>query len=393
MLGRQPAIGLAELESLFSAPLVQPAGRQAAILDLPHDQVDFDRLGSVIKFGQLLTTLDSTSWPAIENYLRQHIQAIMADTPEGKIKLGISQYGFEVTGAKLGALGLTLKKHLRSDGRSVRVVPNKEAELSSAQVYHNGLASATGCELLVVRDGQRTHIGRTTKVQDINAYAARDQGRPKRDARVGMLPPKLAQTIINLAAGTDPAKGQLLLDPFCGTGVVLQEAALMGYNTYGTDLEQRMIDFSARNLAWLAEQFPDLALPEPKLETGDATAHRWQPVPALIAAETYLGQPFTTVPTPEKLEQVRSACNTIHRKFLQNLASQIPSGTRLCLAVPAWQTRAGHFVHLSTLDHLEELGYNRMSFKHVETSKDRNDLVYARADQIVARELLVITKN
>jgi len=108
-----------------------------------------------------------------------------------------------------------------------------------------------------------------------------------------MLPPKLAQIIVNLATGPlpddkmssicdipadqiipQPHLGQTLLDPFCGTGVLLQEAALMGYNVYGSDLEARMVDYTAQNLAWLETTYR-LEPIQPKLEKGDATAHHW----------------------------------------------------------------------------------------------------------------------
>lgn len=400
ILGRQPALGLAELERLYGAGNLYPAGPIAALLTKPADQVDFARLGGSIKMGHLLATLSTTDWAAVETYLRKNLPALLQDAPEGKLKLGLSLHGYNISVAKLNAAGLTLKKTLRqsplTSGRSVRLVPNKDLELNSAQVLHNNLAGPTGCEILVVRDSQRTHIARTTNVQDIDAYAARDQGRPKRDARVGMLPPKLAQIIVNLAVGnTAPSHGHVVLDPFCGTGVVLQEAILMGYGAFGSDLEPRMVDFSRKNLEWLAGQHPRQAANghDVRLEAGDATSHQWSPTPQFVAGETYLGQPFASLPSPEKLEQVRSACNLIHRKFLQNIGRQLPAGSQLCLAVPAWQVKPGQFQHLSTLDHLEELGYNRMSFKHVEVSKGTNDLVYARADQIVARELLVLTKK
>jgi len=48
----------------------------------------------------------------------------------------------------------------------------------------------------------------------------------------------------------------------------------------------------------------------------------------------------------------------IIEKFLRNIASQLQPGTRLCLAVPAWQAPSGHFHHLPLLDHLAEMGYN-----------------------------------
>jgi tRNA G10 N-methylase Trm11 len=390
ILGRQPALGLAELESLYGSDAVQPAGPIAAVVSLDPQAIDFPRLGGTIKLGRILARLDTTDWNKIEKQLRPIVTAELDSIPEGKLKVGISIHGLDISVAKLNAAGLTLKKIIRSadKSRSVRIVPNKEPELNSAQVLHNGLATSTGMELLLVRDGTATLVARTTAVQDIDAYAARDQGRPKRDARVGMLPPKLAQTIVNLATGdTKPSADTIVLDPFCGTGVILQEALLMGYGVYGTDLEPRMIEFTAKNLEWLQDNLG--RLPPAKLEVGDATKHRWDPTPSIVACEGYLGQPFTAFPGGEKLAEIRNTCNTILRKFLQNISRQIPAGTRLCLAVPAWQQSAGKFVHLPTLDHLEELGYNRISFEHVENK----DLVYARADQIVARELLVLTKQ
>lgn len=388
ILGRQPALGLAELESLFGSDAVLPAGPIAALLEVDATTIDFNRLGGSLKLARVLTKLESTQWPAIEKQLRKAIEAQLQYVPEGKIKIGLSVHGFDITLPKLNATGLTLKKTIKNAGRSVRVVPNKELELNSAQVLHNGLTTPTGIELLVVRDGSTTIIAQTTASQDIEAYATRDQGRPKRDARVGMLPPKLAQTIINLAtASTAPDPETIILDPFCGTGVILQEALLMNYGTYGTDVEPRMIDYTTKNLDWL--QATHDSQPATKLEIGDATAHTWQPAPTVVACEGYLGQPFTVFPGGEKLAEIRNTCNTILRKSLQNLAGQLAPGSRLCLAVPAWQQSTGQYVHLPTLDHLEELGYNRVSFKHV----DDKDLVYARADQIVARELLVLTKN
>ena len=424
ILGRQPAIGLAELESLFGAEAIQTAGPIAATLTVEPKDVGFLRLGGGIKLARYLVSIDTIQWTAIEKTLRQLIQKNVQYIPEGKIKFGLSVHGFDISVAKLNASGLSLKKAFRAAGRSVRVIPNKELELNSAQVLHNQLTSPVGIEFLIIRNGSTTIIAQTTNIQDIDAYAARDQGRPKRDARVGMLPPKLAQTIVNLASGQNPPTAEhMLLDPFCGTGVILQEALLMGYSVYGTDLEPRMVEYSGKNLDWLHEQGlsadttnaaqaePITAQAEPTvdLETGDATSYIWKPAPHLIATETYLGQPFNSFPPAEKLAEVRNVCNVILRKFLQNIGSQIKPGTRLCLAIPAWQHAGGSFTHLPTLDHLEELGYNRVSFKHVGSTEnyidqigqknDRNDLkgqsslVYARTDQIVARELLVLIKT
>ncbi|HET6924929.1 MAG TPA: hypothetical protein VFH39_03825, partial [Candidatus Saccharimonadales bacterium] len=63
--------------------------------------------------------------------------------------------------------------------------------------------------------------------------------------------------------------------------------------------------------------------------------------------------------------------------------------TRLCLAVPAWQTSANQFKHLPLIDQIRDLGYNRVSFEHVRDDQ----LLYYREDQIVARQLLVLTRK
>jgi tRNA G10 N-methylase Trm11 len=139
--------------------------------------------------------------------------------------------------------------------------------LNSAQVLHNKLTTKGAWELLVIKDGKNTILAQTIFVQDIEAYAARDQARPARDARVGMLPPKLAQIMINLA---NPPKDAAILDPFCGTGVVLQEAMLMGFSTVGTDLEARMVEYTKKNLDWLNDKFQPLNS-NYKVEQGDAT--------------------------------------------------------------------------------------------------------------------------
>ncbi|HTE21686.1 MAG TPA: hypothetical protein VK674_01450 [Candidatus Limnocylindria bacterium] len=399
ILGRQPALGLAELESLFGEAALQPLGATAALLDIAPTDFPMTRLGSTIKAAKLLTYLPFTDWEKIERYLEEELPRHTRFLAPGKVRLGLSTYGLKVNIKRQNATGLTLKKVVRNppegEGRSVRVVPNVSNELNTAQVTHNQLTGPTGLELVLIHDGSRTVLAQTVAVQDIEAYAARDQKRPKRDARVGMLPPKLAQILINLAVSdADPKYGGVLLDPFCGTGVILQEASLMGFDIAGSDLDERMVGYTAGNLQWLARQPGSNIIPQSedelfcKLDVGDATSFNWKPIPNFIACETYLGRPFSSEPTPEKLREVLQDVNTIHKKFLRNVARQTKPGFRMCIAVPAWKSGSG-FRHLPTLDSLEDLGYTRVSFAHVRDE----DLVYHRPGQIVARELVVLTRK
>ncbi|HSH17948.1 MAG TPA: DNA methyltransferase [Candidatus Saccharimonadales bacterium] len=407
ILGRQPALGLSELESLYGAAAVRPVGAaaaapQAALLDVPAGDVDFERLGGSLKLARVLTVLDTTDWRQVSDALVDSAPEHTDALPEGKLTIGLSVYGLRVSPAAIQAAGLNIKKAIRKSknnpGRSVRLVPNKELELNTAQVLHNNLTAENGWELLLIRDGNKTIMARTTAVQDIESYTRRDRERPKRDARVGMLPPKLAQIIINLATrsvhGEDKARVQVfdeaptILDPFCGTGVVLLEAKLAGFNVYGTDIEPRMIEYTQANLDWLPGHYA-VSDAGTKLEIGDATTHTWQPRPEFLACETYLGRPFTSLPSPEVLNQTISEVNLILKKFLKNIHGQLPPDARLCIAVPAWQTKPGRFKHLPLIDQIQNMGYNRISFEH--TSDE--DLLYYREGQVVARQLLVLEKK
>jgi tRNA G10 N-methylase Trm11 len=204
-----------------------------------------------------------------------------------------------------------------------------------------------------------------------------------------MLPPKLAQIMINLAVGSSPDP-LIILDPFCGTGVVLQEALLMGYQAYGSDISSQMINYTKQNLDWLRQHFDIAKLPEPVLEVKDATSAIWQSHFDAIVSELLLGPPLTKLPKTVELDLIRQRCDQELTDFLKNIAPQMSTNTRMCLAVPAWQVAEGQFIRLPSLDHLHLLGYNQPSF--VELLKPTG-LIYARSNQRVARELLIITRN
>jgi tRNA (guanine10-N2)-dimethyltransferase len=57
---------------------------------------------------------------------------------------------------------------------------------------------------------------------------------------------KLARCMVNLAR---PKTGELVFDPFCGTGTMLIEAALIGCRAVGLDIQRRMARGTLKNLA------------------------------------------------------------------------------------------------------------------------------------------------
>lgn len=379
VLGRQPLISVAELEAQFSG--VRLMGAELAEFESEREP-EIARLGGTLKIAM-----------PIEGTL---VPWLLERPTEGKITLGVSDCSRRATARTATAEALKCKRILAKRGQSVRVVPNRAATLSSATSFHNHLTSETKIELLKV--GGRYY--RVIQVQNINAYARRDQERPARDAKVGMLPPKLAQILINLAGELRP--GATILDPFCGTGVVLQEALLMGYRAYGTDVSERMVEYSQRNLEWLAgargqagtrrvadDSGAGTGARDFRVEVGDATKFSWQPPIGAVAAEVYLGPPMSVPPAEMKLKAAKQECGGILLGCLRNLAGQLTPGTPVVLAVPAWRRPNGAYERLNLLDEIEQLGYNVRSFKNLAQS----DLLYHREQQVVAREIIVLRKK
>ena len=387
IFGKTPLISLAETEAVISSDKIKPIKNIGCLIDSDDTPIDINYLGGSTKLANLINSINTTDWNDVRKYLEKNYEDIFKPKSGNKLKIGLSLYGYkEVSLGEVNATGLTIKRLLKKTHQtSSRIIENKNHELNTAQVTHGKLLSNAGHEILIIKNSDKTLVCRTKSVQDIDSYASRDFKRPKRDSYVGMLPPKLAQTIINLADGK--SKSAHLLDPFCGTGVLMQEGLLKGWAVTGSDLDQKMIDYSRENLDWLQKNFG------PKgtvlgLYAADATTHKWMEPFDTIACETYLGRPLSSQPSSEVLNKITRDCDTIHRKFLENVAKQTQKGFRMCIAVPSWHIN-GKFKHLPTLDNLSALGYNRISFVHVGDKK----LIYHRKGQQVARELVVLERT
>lgn len=386
ILGRQPNLGLAELERVFGSSRVRQLNHTTASFEAPT--FDIQKFGGFLKAGEIIESLTSTSWDDLTKKINNHFLAQWENSPQ-KITLGISVYDYSINTKEIQKLALNLKKQLKKKSVSLRIIPNTEPALNTATSHHNKLGlSPNKIELLITKTNQQQLIvAISTGAQNITAYQQRDQARPKRDAFVGMLPPKLAQIMLNLAIGQNQDQKLTILDPFCGTGVILQEALLMGHSVIGTDLSPKMIDYSQINLTWLSKKHHLKG--RYQLHPADARDATWQTPFAHVISETYLGQPLSGYPSQDKLLAIRQNCNHLISQFLKNISAQSPIGTTFCLAVPAWKKPDGSFDTLPILDNLTKFKLTTIKLNLT----DNDHLLYFRDDQIVARKLLILEKN
>ncbi len=365
ILGRQSILSLAELEAVTGADAITPIDSHALLAVKP----DLAKLGGVIKLAQVV--YDD---PNLD------LEAIALQLPGGseKLNLGLSLYG-KFTPADPIRLGMELKKRLRTS-RSVRLVLPKRPSLAltAAQLKFNHLDTSNP-ELIILATKDRTIAAVTTSYQDVDAYSQRDYGRPSRDARVGMLPPKLAQILINLS-GTSQG---LVYDPFCGTGVVLQEARLMGRPILGSDIDAKMVRAAQDNMQWLSGQSKQL--PEWQVVQANATNVAMPPDVTTIVSEGYLGPAFSGSPSTKQLDDADAEISQLTTRFLKHLATSTPAELPVVLCLPAWQ--AGQRLP-GVVDQISRLGYTTRQFVHAPYP-----LIYQRPGQTVGRLILVMKRS
>ena len=91
----------------------------------------------------------------------------------------------------------------------------------------------------------RVHVGRRLASVDRASYEKR-KNRYMPFVYPASLHPKFSRAAVNL---TQVGMGGRLLDPFCGTGSIVAEAALAGLESVGSDLSDKMVEGARRNLA------------------------------------------------------------------------------------------------------------------------------------------------
>jgi len=100
-------------------------------------------------------------------------------------------------------------------------------------------------EFRAVLSEDRCYFGKVLFHFDRGGFDVRNPG--KRDFfHPGVMMPRMARTLVNLSCA-EP--GDLLLDPFCGTGGILIESDILGIRGIGTDFDPLMIDGSRKNMA------------------------------------------------------------------------------------------------------------------------------------------------
>jgi tRNA G10 N-methylase Trm11 len=293
-------------------------------------------------------------------------------------------------------LSQKIKEELRSWGIKSGCLAIKERALSTVSVNIN-LLKKSGTEFVFISGKDKVWGGKTISVQDYEGYSKRDYGRPARDDKSGMTPPKLAKIMINLA---DQTRESFVADPFCGSGTFLGEMILLGFNKiWGSDISTKAIGDSKQNIDWLMEEFKiDKDKIDLQIRVEDATEISkkigLKQVNAIVC-EPYLGSNKLRSFNERKIENEIKYIEDLYLKTFLEFKKILKYDGKIVIIFPVINYKGKNF-HLNILGKIRELGFHQSDYCEKQDKlglnlTKRKTIVYYRPKQTVIREILIFS--
>lgn len=393
VFGNHPRLSLAEYRATRKQVPPKPRlmAHGAVVEDPEWNGADLmNLLGGTVKLGDVILSCEA------ETLDPERLAELCAEHPRGSDVA----FGFSVIGGTPGVRRrlerhpLHLKRALKERGIKSRWVTSKDSPALSPAAVAKLKLTTEGYDFVLLVDGTTVHVGFTTHVQNADAWSLRDYGRPDRDDENGMLPPKLARMMVNLASVEN---GQTLLDPFCGSGTVLMEAAIAtgAEHIIGSDIDPALIAACEKNNEWLAahEVVTRKDLERIRMFTSDVKKiadHLVGTRVDRVVTEGDLGPPLRGHEQQAQLDKNKAIIEALWNETLGALHPLLVPGARMVACWPSFKTeRAMARVNLD--EQLASLGY-----RHLNPLGDWDEteapLVYHREKQRVARRIVILER-
>lgn len=348
VLGSAGELAQAELRSVLgSAASVRGCGDVATAEAFDQERMTLaalqERLGGTVKTGWIVAHVEEVAGVAAA------LEGLVVALRPGVARLpfGISVYGGEHRGraAALKAgyekLGMTVKRALKSRDVAAKFTTAASVPVLSSVVVTRQKLVGDGIEFCLIPRKDGVAIGVTETVQDYEEWSARDYGRPARDALRGMLPPKVARMMVNIAGGD--AVRDTLLDPYCGVGTVLTEAMAVGHRRLiGSDVDQAAIEATRQNVAFEAARRGVAVEPQLLCARAEALATFLPPRSVeRVVSEMDLGEPRKGHESRAQLERRLAPLSLMYAQGLNALAHIVTKDAVLIMAFPVYKTPQG----------------------------------------------------
>lgn len=393
-LGNTPELSIQEIVSVYpdlKISVIAPDLISAELKDDAEPTEMISRLGGIVKIIKQLTKLDVAGTDA-----GQVVADQIADILSGqdKVQFVVSELGRDHL--PLIDTGL-IKRKLEEYGTKARFRDAPRHGASAAILKNNKKVrelyaiqtSTSRTELKSPGESREptTIIAETVAVQDIDDWTNRDRNKPYFDAKKGMLPPKVARMMVNLALGSTPMNqlsDTTMLDPFCGSGTILLEASMLGCNAIGSDQDPDATLGTKQNLEWLQQDYQltnkTLVL---QFDATKLSLPQEQRVDFLVT-EPFLGKPN---PNVAKLSFVYKGLERLYLGAFKHWTKILKNDARVVIIFPIVQAlyngRKKTFSLGHLIDKLETLGYTTVS----------EPVLYHRPNAVVQRQIYQFKYN
>ena len=197
-----------------------------------------------------------------------------------------------------------------------------------------------------------------------------------------MISIRLAKILINLAMAKP---GSLLLDPFCGYGILLQEAMLMNINTAGFDINRECADASKANLMWTASATTALQITGYSIQTAGIFQESLKKQTAQ-QQRTLHGTLLKKIPVKSEAVKIIAELQPIYRDVLRELAWIVKG--HIVIIVPRFRLYSGERIKFNFEKMLHDF-----SLKPVEMLPEiKMPIIYTATDSKIEREIWVLRK-
>ncbi len=376
VLGKNWILSIAELivclENRGLGIKIVDHSRNVAVVDIDRDLDDEaiaeiqTSLGGAFKIGKVIMVINrdlvQRAYPVKGSFKKTERTALLKcpwieaiwPRPRGKrIDFGISTYPLsakdpiDVVRLTLGLSEATKQLLLERGARRAAYYIYKEPDrrnpsrpntaLWPQTIAKHNLLHIPNAEILVGITDVKVYICRTLAVYDSMLQQYRDEARPYITAEISTSP-KVCRTLINLAGARE---GDVLLDPFCGTGTLLMEAAIQGIKVIGVDINPDAVQGTKSNLKWIGKELGEYI--DFKVARGDARQVHdiiGQTVDG-VATEPHLGPVYTERPTLEEARATMKDLTALYNESLKSIVKILREDGRIAMTLPVIISKDG----------------------------------------------------
>ncbi len=340
-------------------------------------------------------------------------------TPRAKrIKYAVSTYPIEEGESKVDLRRFTRgmnesikTKLIKENARKVDYLMYEEPDRRKPErsntalwpqtIARHNLLKFPNAEILAVLTDSKVHLAKTVTVYDSMLQQYRDESRPHISSEISTSP-KICRTLLTLS-GARP--GSVVLDPFCGTGTLLMEAALQEMRCIGIDIDRHATEGAKANLRWLGKELGsqlDFVLISGDARDADKLVNRQVDA---IAFEPHLGPVFKEKPELEETEQLIDDLTILYRDALKSLTKILRPEGRIAMTVPVVRAK-GREVSIDFNKMLRRTGLQLYRFlpshiidgasrrvKSVRINPNRGALPERKQGQIVQRMVIMLGRG